>query len=556
MAFNPDKSRRLNMTDPGTKQTPSLWRPLRSRTFRNLLVADIASDVGTFMQSVGAAWMMVSLNAGSLYVALTQTASALPFFILALPAGAIGDIVDRRKLILFTEIWMAAVAIVLAGVTLAGRLSPGLLLVLTFAISAGDALESPTWRAVLPELVSKEDLAAAAALNGIEFNLARAIGPALAGVVIAVANVSTAFVINAASFLGVIVVIARWKRPLHKRTTPPETLSGATVAALRYVRYSPAIRTLIVRSGILMFFASGLLALLPSVAHEVSHSPMGYGLLLGCFGLGAVLGAVVMQRVRARWSAEAVVSGGVLTFGLMTVATGSFRALPLLGAVMLVGGAAWIVFISLFNVLILNHTPDWVRARVLAVSMLVFQGGMAAGSAAWGALATKTGIHAALMWAGVGTMVSSLTGLFLKLPDSTDLTPWIHWRLPTILNQDAAPTDAGPIMVTVEYSVDAEKVPAFIKAINRYGRIRRRDGAYRWGIFRDLENPDHYLETFLVDSWAEHLRQHERLTRADREVEERVQSHIRGEPIVRHLVYATANTVEHVRDHNQRVGGG
>ncbi len=196
------------MTDPGTKQTPSLWRPLRSPTFRNLLFADIASDVGTFMQSVGAAWMMVSLNAGPLYVALIQTASALPFFILALPAGAIGDIVDRRKLILFTEIWMAAVAIVLAGVTLAGLLSPGLLLVLTFALSAGDAIESPTWRAVLPELVAKEDLAAAAALNGIEFNFARAIGPALAGVVIAVANVGTAFVVNAASFLGVIFVIA------------------------------------------------------------------------------------------------------------------------------------------------------------------------------------------------------------------------------------------------------------------------------------------------------------------------------------------------------------
>lgn len=537
------------MTDPGTQQTTSLWRPLRSPTFRNLLVADVASDVGTFMQSVGAAWMMVSLNAGPLYVALTQTASALPFFLLALPAGAIGDIVDRRKLILFTETWMAAVAIVLAGMTLAGRVSPVLLLVLTFALSAGDAIESPTWRAVLPELVSKEDLAAAAALNGIEFNFARAIGPALAGVVIAVANVGTAFLVNAASFLGVIFVIVRWKRPRHQRTTPPESLNGAMVAALRYVRFSPAIRTLILRSGILMFFASGLLALLPLVAHTVSSSPLGYGVLLGCFGLGAVLGALVMQRARARWSSEAVVSGGVMIFGLMTVATGSFRALPILGAVMLVGGGAWIVFISLFNVLILNHTPDWVRARVLAVSMLAFQGAMAAGSALWGALANKTGIHAALMWAGLGTMVSTLTGLFLKLPDSAvDLTPWIHWRLPTVLNQDpaTADADAGPILVTIEYDVDAEKVPAFIKAINKFGRIRRRDGAYRWGIFRDLERPDRYLEIFLVDSWAEHLRQHERSTGEDRLVSEQVQSHTRGEPTVHHLVYATENTAEPV----------
>ena len=553
MDFSPEQSKPLSMTVTGASKRPSLWHPLRAPTFRNLLIADVASDVGTFMQSVGAAWLMVSLGAGPLYVALTQTASALPFFVLALPAGAIGDIVDRRKLILFTETWMAAIAILLAGVTIGGHLSPVLLLVLTFALSAGDALESPTWRAVLPELVSKEDLPAAAALNGIEFNFARAIGPALAGIVIAVANVGTAFLVNAASFLGVIFVIARWKRPRHKSTTPPETLSGATVAALRYVRYSPAIRTLIIRSGILMFFASGFLALLPSLAHEASRSPMGYGLLLGSFGLGAVLGALMMQRVRARWSAEAVVSCGILIFGLMTLAMGSFRALPILAVVMLVGGASWIVFISLFNVLILNHTPDWVRARVLAVSMLVFQGAMAGGSAAWGALATKTGIHSALMWAGLGTMVSTLTALFLKLPDETvDLTPWIHWRLPTVFSHDPAPTEAGPVMVTVEYKVDEVKAPGFIKAINRYGRIRRRDGAYQWGIFRDLENPQRYLETFLVDSWAEHLRQHERSTRADRAVTERVRSFTTGEPIVRHLLYATANSAELVTEHSHQ----
>jgi MFS family permease len=506
--------------------------------FRNLLVADIVSDVGTFMQGVAAAWMMVSLNAGPLYVALTQTASALPFFVLALPAGALGDIVDRRKLILFTEVWMAIVAIVLTGVTFAGLLTPVLLLILTFALSAGDAMESPAWRAVLPELVSQEDLAAAAALNGIEFNFARAIGPALGGIVVAVASAGTAFLANAASFLGVIFVVARWKRPVRKRTTPPETIAGASVAAIRYVRYSPAIRILIARSGILMFFASGLLALLPSLAHGVSSSPIGYGVLLGCFGLGAILGAAVMQQARARWSAEAVVSSGILIFGAITVAVGSIHALPILGAAMLVGGAAWIVFISLFNVLILNHAPEWVRARVLAVSMLVFQGAMAAGSATWGALATRTGIHAALMWAGVGTMVSTLTGLFLKLPDATvDLTPWIHWRLPTVLNQDPAAADTGPILVTIEYSVDPEKASEFITAIYKYERLRRRDGAYQWGVFRDLEHPDRYLEIFLVNSWAEHLRQHERSTGADRALEEQVESYIR-QSTVRHLVAA------------------
>src|SRR5579862_9384100 len=216
----------------------SLWRPLRSSTFRNLLIANVVSDVGTFMQSVGAAWLMVSLKGGPMYVALTQTASALPFFLLALPAGAIGDIVDRRKLILSTESWMVIVAAGLAALTLSGAMSPVLLLILTFALSAGDAVETPTWRAILPELVKKEDLPAASALNGIEFNFARAVGPALAGFVIAFAGIGTAFLLNTLSFFGVIIVVAWWKRAAVKRTTPPETVTGATVAAIRYVRYS------------------------------------------------------------------------------------------------------------------------------------------------------------------------------------------------------------------------------------------------------------------------------------------------------------------------------
>ncbi len=444
---------------------------------------------------------------------------------------------------MFTEVWMAAVAIVLAAVTIGGLMSPLLLLILTFALSAGDAFESPSWRAVLPELVPGEDLASASALNGIEFNFARALGPALAGVVIAASGVGTAFAINAASFVGVIVVVARWKRQPRKRSTPAETVGGATAAAIRYVRYSPAVRTVLLRSGVGMFFASALLALLPSVAHGVSKSPLGYGLLLGCFGLGAVLGALAIQRARARWSTEVVVSSGVLVFGLGTITAGMLHALPALGASMLVAGAAWIVFISLFNVIILNLAPDWVRARVLAVSMLVFQGAVAGGSAAWGALAGKTGIHEALMLAGAGTIATTALGLFFKLPDPTvDLTPWTHWRTPTMLDQDSAIANSGPILVTVEYDVEPQREPEFLEAMHQYERIRRRDGAFQWGIFRDLESPSRYLEEFLVDSWAEHLRQHERLTRADSEVTDRVQSLVRGTPTVRHLAYPASET--------------
>jgi len=245
-------------------------------------------------------------------IALTQTASTLPFFLFALPAGAIGDIVDRRALILYTEAWMLCVATAIAVATIGGLMTPWLLLALTFALSAGDALESPTWRAVLPELVRKEDLPAASALNGIEFNIARAVGPALAGALIAAAGVGAAFVVNVVSFFGVIVVVARWKRPSQARTAPSETLPGATVAAIRYVCNVPATRAVMLRAGVVMFFASAPFALLPAIAHRVSGSAIGYGVLLGCFGAGAVAGALAMLRARARASNEAVVSAAVV----------------------------------------------------------------------------------------------------------------------------------------------------------------------------------------------------------------------------------------------------
>src|ERR1700728_3207103 len=322
----------------------SLWRPLRVATFRNLLIADVVSDIGTFMQNVGAAWLMVSLGAGPIYVALTQTAASLPYFLLALPAGSAGDIFDRRKLVLFTESWMMGVALLLSVLTIAGFMSPWLLLVLTFALSAGDAFETPTWRAILPELVPKDDLAAASALNGIEFNLARAVGPALAGLIIAAAGVATAFVANFVSFFGVILVVARWKRPIRKPTTPPETLTGATVVAIRYVRHSPTILTVVVRTGIVMFFSSALFALLPTVARSVNETAIGYGILLGCFGAGAISGALIMQFARSRWSTEGVVSTGVVILGLVIVTISGLHRLSTLAPVMLVGGAAWVTF--------------------------------------------------------------------------------------------------------------------------------------------------------------------------------------------------------------------
>jgi len=519
--------------------SPSLWRPLRVSTFRNLLVADVVSDIGTFMQNVGAAWLMVSLGAGPIYVALTQTAASLPYFLLALPAGSAGDIFDRRKLVLATELWMMGVALLLAVFTIGGFMSPWLLLALTFALSAGDAFETPTWRAILPELVPKEDIAAASALNGIEFNLARAVGPALAGMIIAAAGVATAFVANFVSFFGVILVVARWKRPVRRRSTPAESFSGATVAAVRYVRHSPVILTVLLRTGVVMFFSSALFALLPAVARSVNKTAIGYGLLLGCFGFGAIAGAFAMQSARARWSTETVVSAGVAILGLVMVAIGALPSLITLAAVMLIGGAAWVIFSSLINALIQNLAPDWVRARVLAIFILVYQGSYAFGTAAWGAVAQQASIRTALVYSGIATIATISVAVFAKLPDSTaDLSPWNHWRMPVVIQEVGGDLAQGPVLVTIDYAIVPKRTAEFLEAMHEYSRMRRRDGAYRWGIFRDTEVADHYLEIFLVNSWAEHLRQHERQTKADRELEQRLYSYVAAPPTVRHLIRA------------------
>lgn len=489
------------------------------------------------MQTVGAAWLMTSLTNRPTYIALIQTASALPFFLLALPAGSIGDIFDRRRLILGTEIWMLVIATILTVVTFTGTMTPWLLLLLTLALSLGDAIEAPTWRAIFPELVKKDDLTPALALNGIEFNLARATGPGLAGLIIAATGVATAFLLDALSFLGVIFVIFAWKRPSRKSKLPAETLSKASWAGIRYVRYSPGIRTLLVRSGTVIFFASSFWALLPVIAKELSRSALGYGFLLGFFGVGAVIGAVVLQRVRSKLSTEKVLSTATTVFGAVLLSTATLHSLVALCALMLLGGAAWTVFMSLFNTMVQNLAPDWVRARVLAAYLLVFQGSVAVGSTLWGFAAEHTSVRTALLVSGIGIGASLLLQLPLRLPSMTvDLSTWNHWGNPKMFEEHAA--DLGPVLVTVKYVVDPMKASEFLNEIYRYQRVRRRDGATRWGIFYDTEGPNVYLETFLVDSWAEHQRQHNRFTVADQELEKRVLGYALEPTTVKHYIYA------------------
>jgi MFS family permease len=490
------------------------------------------------MQSVGAAWLMVSLNESPAVVALTQTASSLPFFLFALPAGVVGDIVDRRTLILCCEYWMVGAAAVLAAATLGGVMSPWLLLALTFAISAGSAIEAPIWRAVLPELVGRADLASASALNAIEFNLARAVGPALAGLLIAASGVGAAFVVNVLSFIGVIAVITRWKRPAKGPGASGEAFGGATIAAVRYVRYSPVLRLVMVRAGLTMFAASGLLALLPALARSLSANPTVFGVLLGAFGTGAVVGGLAMQPARRRWSLEATASGAVAVLGATIIAAGLVDNLALITIVMFVAGGGWIMFISLVGALAQSLAPDWARARVLAVFILVFQGGLAAGSVLWGAVATSIGLPMTCLFVGISTIATIGLGRTRPLPETTaDLTPWNHWRLPVIVQGEGSASQHGPVLVTVRYRVRAEHVTEFVGAMQKLGRIRRRDGATRWDLFRDMEQSDAYLEIFLVTSWAEHVRQHERFTRGDEATEARIRELVEDEPVIRHLVH-------------------
>jgi MFS family permease len=515
----------------------STWRPLRLPMFRNLLIADLVSDMGTFMQGVGAAWLMVSQGAGPLLVALTQTASAFPFFLLALPAGALGDIFDRRKLILTTEVWMFSVAVALAILTALHLITPWALLLLTLALSIGDALEAPTWRAVLPELVPQQGLMPAIALNGIEFNLARALGPALGGFLIVAAGIGTVFWLNAASYLGVLWVIARWKRPPHQPGPLRETVSGAIRAAVRYTRNAPDILTVLGRIGCVMFFASAFWALLPTVAHQLRRSATLYGLLLAVFGAGAVLGAMALQRTRSLFSSDTLLALGTTVFAGSLWGVAAFKSVALLSVAILFGGMAWTAIISLMTTVMQNLAPDWVRARAMAVFMLVYMGTWTAGSAFWGYFAGREGTHFSLITASIGTAVCPILVLISRLPDTpVDLGAWDHWGKPMLVG-DIDPSQ-GPVLITVEYEVDPKKSDEFLEALHKFARVRRRDGASRWGVYRDTEHPTHYVETFIVESWAEPLRQHERLTSADRDLEENVRRFESKATKVRHFIYA------------------
>jgi MFS family permease len=391
----------------GIQRADAVWAPLGEPLFRSLWIAAVVSYTGTWMQNVGGGWLMTQLTTSPLMVSLVQAAAAVPFFFVVLPAGALADMVDRRRLLLFTQGWMVVAAVALGVLTLLQAVNPWVLLVFTFLLGLGAAMNDPAWQAITPEVVSPERHASAVALNSAGFNVARAVGPALGGFVVAAVGSGWSFLLNAASFFGVIFFLCQWRRAPHE-TLPKQKVWDAIIEGFRHVRATPPVRSVLIRTGAFSVGASSLLALLPVVCQP--HGAQGYGFLLTCFGLGALSGAAVLPRLRLRYSVDGLVAGAIIVFAAMTFMAGQTHIFEWLCLVLFTAGAAWIGILACFNVVAQTMCPAWMRGRALSMYLLVLQGGMALGSAVWGALASWQGVPAALMWSALA-MIVGLTSI-------------------------------------------------------------------------------------------------------------------------------------------------
>ncbi|WP_327128809.1 MFS transporter [Streptomyces sp. NBC_01727] len=506
----------------------SSWAPLHLRVFRTLWLAQFVSNIGGWMQTVGAQWLITQQSGSAALVALVQTAASLPVLLLGIPAGALADIVDRRKLLIFAQIVMFTAAGLLATLTALGSIDSYGVLALTFVLGCGTAMMTPAWQAIQPELVPRDQIPSAATLSGVNMNLARAVGPALGGLLIALAGTATVFAVNAASFLVTLTAVAVWHRRTEVSPVGAERMIPALRAGQRYVRNAPRIRRVLARTLLFVPFAAALWALLPVVAEKrLDMGASGYGLLLGAVGVGAVLGAVLLPKVRSRWSSNMTLAGGGVLFAAVLAALVVARSPWVVGPVLLFAGIAWVGVLSTLNAQMQVTAPGWVRARALAVYLTVFQGGMAIGAAVWGQLAAGIGLVLAVLLAAALLVTCSLVGLLLAVPDTPmDRSPSMHWPAPTmVLDPEAVPS--GPVLVTVTYRVRADRADEFVRAMNVMGRSRLRTGALHWDLYQNGGDSDRYLEVFMVSSWEEHLRQHGgRLTGHDREAEEHARSFV------------------------------
>lgn len=532
----------VSATDATAEPSVSAWSPLRTAVYRSLWLALLAANIGTWMQTVGAQWLLVHQANSSTLVALVQTASLLPMLLLALPAGALADTFDRRHLLISVQLFLVAVAAVLTLLTAAGRMPPALLLTLTFAFGVGQALTLPAWAAVIPELVPREQLRAASALGSISVNVARAVGPATAGVLIARVGVAPVFGLNALAYLVFAMALVRWRPGDARAVEVPERFTAALRAGGRYVRHSPTVRRLLRRALVFVIPASALWALLPLVAsRRLGLDASGYGLLLAALGVGAILGGLLLPWIRTRVTANRFLLVAGALYGGTLIVVASVRVVPVVLIALLPAGLAWVTVLANVNAEIQLFLPGWVRARGLAVYQVVQGGGQAVGALIWGLVADVSGLVVAFGVAAALMLVGALTSQIWPLPDLRGVSrDPAAYRPPLTLALQPDPR-VGPVLVTVTYRIRPEREAEFFDAMEHVRGARQRTGAMRWGLFRAGETPDQYTEVYLVPSWDEHLRQHGgRLTEVDEQAEYRARDLSDGAPEVRHLLPAAA----------------
>ena len=509
--------------------------PLREARFRLAWFAFLAAQIVIWAQTVGAVDVITSESGSASLVALIQTAISVPGVVLSLFAGAVADVVDRRRLLVAATLAMTASMAVLTALTVTDVVTPALVLALTAALGAGLAVFLPTFSAIVPDLVPRRLLAPAVAMTNVSVNVARAVGPALAGVVIALAGAGGLFGVLTAVLLIAVVLLAVYG-PRGTAPARPERIGAAVRAGARYARFSASLRIVIVRTALFVLFGSALWALLPVVTvQRLDLDASAFGYLMACFGGGAVAGAVVLPRLQAALGYNGLTAVGSLVIAGVLAALSVVTSPLLAAAVLVVAGAAWIGVVTSVLTAAQMVAPAWVRGRAIAAWLLAFQLGFAIGGVVWG-LAADASLRVALLAPAVALVATVALGQVLALPaGDTEPEPAGNWVDPDVVTD--FDDDDGPVLVTIEYDVAGEHAEAFVAAMKELSAIRRRDGALRWELYEDVAQPGRFVETFSSATWGEHMRQHERTTEIDLPVEERPFAFARSYT-VRHLVGA------------------
>ncbi|MFE0754277.1 MFS transporter [Inquilinus sp. NPDC058860] len=506
--------------------------------FRLVWFTGLFANLGDWAQSVAAAWVLTVTAASPFLIALIQVATAVPLVLLSLPTGALADIYDRRKMILAGEACCVLGGLGLTVLGFLDLLEPVGLIGLTFLIAIGYALEGPAWQAAVGDMVPKPAVASAVLLNSINYNVARALGPAIGGLLLALLGAPWVFLIATVSFAGLAAAIWSWKWRPARTALPPEMLGEAVTGGLRFARHSLVTRRVATRSFIFGFCASSLWALLPLLAlAQLGEDAIGYGILLGALGIGAVCGGFVVHPARERLGTSRLISSSAFVFAAVLLVLGTVHVTAVVVPVLFLGGVAWIAVVSTYNTAVQLLVPDWVKARAMAIYQMALYGGLALGSVAWGAMAESLGVAATLAASGVALLAGALWALRLKIPDIAliDLraAPARKPELP------ALPIDPrrDTVMVVVEYRIGPEQERDFVRAAARLREVRLRNGASRWSLFRDAADRLKWSEVYFVDSWYQHLRLLARLTAADRELIDRVgRLNQESPPSVRHAI--------------------